>query len=158
LKLEQSTVASSFRAVFVTIVFVSLVALLTIAYSVYADYAALGVVGQNQPISNISTKVTATGTTTTVYLNVTIPNRGFYDLRVELSCLSNTSSAVICTDANVTIPPGGEQTLHFIFTVLNQGQQGFVPAGVKGNLSLSLIPFASLNIIVDLSSLAGERR
>ena len=158
MKLEQSTVACSFRAVFVAIVLVSLVTFLTIAYSVYADYnGALAIVGQNLAIANVSAEATAEGTATTVHLTLTIPNRGFYDLRVGLSCLSNTSSEVTCTGASVTVPPGGEQTLQLVFTVLNQSQQGFVPAGVKGNLSLSLIPFASLNIVVDLSSLAGEK-
>lgn len=157
MKHEHSIIASSLRAASLAIVLVSLVALSTIVYSIYTDYnGAIGVVGKNQAAPTVSAKTVVQGMTAKTYLNVTIPNRGLYTIRVVLSCLSNISSGVTCANASVTVPPGGEQTLHFVLTTQDFDQQGAVPAGVKANLSLSLIPFASLNIVVDLSSLVEE--
>lgn len=154
---EKSTVRSSFGAVSLAITVVSLVAFSTMAYSVYADYnGAIGIVGQQPANPGITYKTVYQGASVTVYLNVTIPNKGLYVLRVGLSCLSTSGSGVACTDASVTVPPGSEQTLHFAMTVSNPQTQGSFPAGVRGNLSLSLVPFASFNMVLDLSSLVGR--
>jgi hypothetical protein len=155
LKREESTVSSSLRAVSLVILLVSVVAFSTIVYSAYVDYnGVVGAVGTSQATPAVSVKTVVEGTTTSVYLNITLPNDGLYDIRIGLSCLTNTSSDVTCSDASVVIPPGEEQTLRFTMTAENQ--QGVLPSGVKGNLSLSLVPFASLNLVVNLSSLAGE--
>ena len=124
------------------------------AYSVYADYnGAIGVVGQQSATPGISYRTVSQGTSITVYLNITIPNKGLYVLWVGLSCDSSGGSGVTCMNANVTVPPGSERTLHFEMTVSNPPTQGSFPTGVEGSLSLSLVPFASINIVLDLGSL-----
>lgn len=158
MKREPSTVAPSLRAVSLAVTLVSIVAFSTMAYSAYADYSGvLGVLGQSSGSPAIATRTVVQGTSATVYLNVTIPNDGLYPLGVGLSCISpGGSNQVSCSSASVTVPPGGQETLRFAMTVQNVNASSSSGIQAKGNLSLSLVPFASLNIVVDLGSLAAQ--
>ena len=158
MKREPSTAARSLRAASLAISLVALVAFSTMVYSVYADYTgAISIFSGSSGSTGISATAVRSGNTTTVYLNVTISNKGLYVLGVSLSCEPSAGSvSVTCADGSVTIHPGGEDTLHFVLTLTNQDGISLSGIPIKGSLSLSLQPFASLDIGVDLSSLLGQ--
>lgn len=148
---EQSTTARSLRAVSLAITLVTLVAFSTVLYSIYAEYgAAVSVLGDGGPGSGISAKTVIDGTGATLYVNATIPNRGLYPVKVELSCDTLTDGS--CMPASVVVPPGGQETLRF---GLGVSSEDGVPTA-KGNLTLSLVPFASLEIPLNLGSMVAH--
>ena len=155
MKREPSTVARSLRAVSLVITLVSLVAVASIAYSGFADISGvLGVVGQNPGSSGVATKTVTQGTSTTVYLNVTVPNDGLYPLTIGLSCQpSGGITQVTCITAGVTIPPGGQQILHFAVTVPSSAAPNI---HANATLAVALEPFASFSIVIDLGRLVSR--
>jgi len=154
LKREPSTAARSLRAASLAITVVSLVAFSTIAYSFYADYEALsGGQRPGGPPPNQSVRTVVNNTSATTYVNITVTNNGLYPLTVGLSCLSSNGSVVVkCSNSSITVPPGSKQILHFVMNLQNLSQ---APPGnftVMGDISLSLPPFVSVNIIRPIAS------
>ena len=158
MKREPSTVARSLRAASLAITVVALVAFSTLAYSVYADVNGVaGTLGSGASSPNVSVRTVVNGTSETEYINATIPNRGLYPLVVGLSCLPSTGSVrVTCSDARITIPPGGAQTMHFTMVFQNLSFTSVNTISVKGNVSLALVPFASVSMIAPFFSAAGQ--
>ena len=158
MKREPSMVGRSLWAASVVITVVALVAFSTLAYSVYADVGSVGrSLSSSSSPSGYTTSVAVNGTSETEYVNATIPNAGLYPLVVGLSCLpSNGSVRVTCSNTEVTIPPGGEQTMHFAMVFQNISFTSTNTVSVKGNVSLALVPFASVSMVVPIIS-ASER-
>jgi len=149
LKREPSPVVRSLRAASLAITVVAIVAFSTMAYSVYMDVnGVVGALGSGRSPTNFSVRTVINGSSETEYFNATIPNRGLYPLVVGLSCLPSTGSVnVTCSKASVVIPPGGEQTMHFTMVFQNLSFTSVNTISVKGNVSLSLVPFASVSMI-----------
>ncbi len=152
---EHHTATRSLRAVSLAITLVSLVAFSSIAYSAYADYnATVGALKPGSQGSAIAVRTVTAGDTVTLYVNVTVPNRGLYTIGVGLSCVPGGALKVACSNAEVSIPPGATQVLQFMAVASNvSSPQQLAP--LKGNLSLSLSSFASLSIVVDLGSMVA---
>ena len=133
-----------------------MVAFSTLLYSVYEDYN--GALGAVTPSSRaVASKVTVSGASATLQLNVTVPNAGLYPIGVSLYCARSLPAGTSCTGASVTVPPGGNRTLVVSLTAPLDGGSAPDLTGVKGNLTISLIPFASMTIGMDLGSLVGGR-
>jgi hypothetical protein len=158
LKHEPSTVARSLKAISIVITLISIAAFSTIAYSAYADFAGVfRIMGQGGASPNMSNSAVVQGNSIVVHLNVTIPNDGMYPLTVGLSCLpSNGTVLVTCPAASVTIPPGGEGTLHFTMNIQSPSLADLSGLHTEGNLSLSIEPFASISVIIGLGSVQAQ--
>ena len=137
----------------IAITVVSLVAFSTLVYSVYQDYT---VVASNVS-GGIRENVAVQGSAATVNFNVTIPNGGLYMLVVGLSCApGNGSVSITCNNAVVTVPPGTTQTLRFVMVVSNVTQATLSDLQVQGTLSLTLQPFATMSLSLNLAQFGGE--
>jgi len=140
------------RAVTATITIIVLVVVGTIAYSTYQDYSVIRseLPGTpNQPTGRIIQQ----GNTATVYINITIPNRGLYTLNVTVTC-DRSNPNVVCAKAQVSVPAGGEQVLRVKMTVLNL-QQYLASSNrrINGTVTAALEPFVSMTVVTDLSGL-----
>jgi hypothetical protein len=134
---------------------VSIVAFASIAYSVYQDYQGiLGVLNQKGASSSIAENTVVRGNNVILYVNATLPNRGLYPITLGVACIGGNSTQLSCNAASVTIPPGGEGTLHLMGTVpaTNPSQS---LASFKGRFTFSLASFASIGIVVDLGNFKG---
>jgi hypothetical protein len=158
LKREPSTAARSLRAASLVITVVSLVAFSTIAYSFYEDVTGVvGALGSGSQTPSITSSTVVQGTSATIYVNATIPNRGLYPLAVGLTCLpSNGSVTVTCADATVTVPPGQEQTLHFAMNLQNLNPSGPNNISVAANVTLAIEPFVTFVISTRFVSGGGQ--
>ncbi len=151
---EPSILASSLRAVALVITVVSLVTLCTVGYSAYADASNIvNTVGGGSPTSAIATRIVIEGSAATVYLNVTLANKGYYPISLSLTCLPQSGSGISCTSPSIRVLPGQSQTLHFVMMVGNYPQ--FVAEGMHadGQVVVTLEPFASVTVAVNLGTL-----
>ena len=138
------------RGVTVAVAVVVIVVVGTVAYSAYEDYTGIRsslAGGANQA------PVTITGFSNgseSVVVEVPIPNRGLYTLNVSLSCTYPTSN-VVCTPGSVSVPPGGEETLHFVMFVANAQQfLGSSNRTINGTVAIAMEPFATVSAVTDL--------
>ena len=154
MKREPSILAGSLRAVALVITLVVLVSFVTIGYTVYADVSnVVNAVGGGAPTSLIAAKAVAQGSATVFYLNVTLANKGLYPVGLSLSCLPPEESGITCTSPSITVPPGQSQTLQFTMTVQNYSQIAAGGLHVEGQMVVSLEPFVSIAVAVDLGNL-----
>ena len=138
------------------IILVSLVTLSTVGYSAYADVSnVVNTIGGSQT-STITAKTVIQGSAATVYLNVTLANKGLYPIVLSLACLPPSGSGITCTSPSIMVLPGQSQTLHFVMTVENYPQ--FVAGGkhIDGQVVVTLEPFASITVAVDLGTLVAQ--
>jgi hypothetical protein len=157
LKREPSILAHSLRAVALVITLVSLVTFSTVGYTAYADVSdVLNTVGGGAPTSAITAKTIVQGSAATVYLNVTLANKGLYPIILSLTCLSPEESGITCTSPSIKVLPGQSQTLHFVMTVENYIQSAAGGLHVDGRVEVALEPFASIAVAVDLGSLIAQ--
>ena len=90
------------------------------------------------------------GSSEIVSINVTVPNRGLYTLKVTVTC-DTTNSDVVCDPSSLSVPAGQQGVLRFKMTVLNA--QEFASSGditINGTVTISLEPFVTLSIGVNL--------
>lgn len=152
-KRERTVLFRSLRAVSLVITLVSFVTFSSIGYSVYEDYAGVvSVLNQGPSSGGIYTRAVSQGDNVTIFVNMTLPNRGLYPLTVGFSCLPTTSTMLSCTGGNVTIPAGGVGTLRFRGSVGNLTSALAAP-DFRGKISLRMATFASLQIGIDLGSI-----
>lgn len=141
------------RGVSVALGLIVIVVIGTIAYSAYEVYT--GVAGELSGGSHpITAGAVVQGSSAIVTLNITAPNRGVYPLNMTLTCDSPPSD-VVCAPAGVVIPPGHEGLLSFKMTIVNV--QAFEAASdhtVNGTVTISMEPFVSLSVGMDLGSIA----
>lgn len=122
----------------------------TLAYSAYEDYSAIRpelAGGSNQVVGRGVTS----GNTYTVSIDIPIPNRGLYTLNVTVACVAADPN-VVCAPAKAVVPAGQTGNLSFRMTVLNM--QEYTSSGdrrINGTIDISLEPFATVAIGVDLS-------
>lgn len=136
------------RAVTITITLIVLLALGAVAYSAYEDYSAVRT--ELGPGSGGSSgRVTMQGSSEVVSINVTIPNRGLLPLNVTVSCDTGDPN-IECQTARVDIPPGQDGVLSFKMTVVNLAQFTSSNRHINGTVAMSLEPFASLKVGVNL--------
>lgn len=157
MKREPSILASSLRAVALVITLVSLVTFSTVGYSAYVDVSnVINTVGGGSPTSAITANTVVQGSAATVYLNVTLANKGLYPISLSLTCLPPGASGITCTSPSIRVLPGQSQTLHFVMTVRNYPQ--FVAGGshVDGQVVVALEPFASISVTVNLGTLVAR--
>ncbi len=107
--------------------------------------------------SAVTAKTVLQGSSATVFLNVTVPNRGLLPLQASITCYPNQTD-VSCVPANMTIGPGQVGTLHFRMTVSNYAQLEENPGGLRANgtLSFVLVPFAGISVSVNLGSMVHQ--
>jgi hypothetical protein len=152
--------ARSLRAVGLAITLVSVVAFSTIVYSAYADVSTIfSTLGSGSGSSAIAAREVVRGSTATVYLNVTMQNKGLYPVMMAISCLDSQGAKVTCNSPSVTVAPGTKQTLHFVMAINDFRTQGGTSNNnihVNGTVLLALDQFASISIAVDLGSLAHQ--
>lgn len=154
MKSESSTAARSLGAVSLAITLVSLAAFSSIAYSAWADInGVIGTVGQGPRSSAIVAETVTRGNSITLYLNVTVSNKGLYPLTVGLTCQPSSTAKLTCQPASAIIPPAGQSTLHFSMTVLNASQTSIQ---ANGTLSVTLQPFASVDVGLNLGSMLNR--
>lgn len=133
---------------------VSLITFSTVGYSAYADVSnVLNTVGGSSSTSAITTKAVVQGSTEVVYLNVTLANGGLYPVDLSLACLPSDGNGIACTSPSASVLPGQSQTLHFVMTIDNYTQALAGAPRIDGQLEVTLVPFASINLTVDLGSL-----
>jgi hypothetical protein len=133
---------------------VSLVAFSSIAYSAWADInGVIGTVGQGPRSPAVAAETVTRGNSITLYLNVTVSNKGLYPLTIGLTCQPSSTTKLMCQQASVIIPPAGQSTLHFSMTVLNASQPSIQ---ANGTLSVTLQPFASVYVGVNLGSMLNQ--
>jgi hypothetical protein len=157
LKREPSILARSLRAVGLVITLVALVTFSTVEYTAYAEVSnVINTVGGGPPTSAISAKTVVQGSAATVYLNVTLANKGLYPITLSLACLPPSGSGIACTSPSISVLPGQSQTLHFVMTVENYLQSAAGGLHVDGQVKVTLGPFASIAVTVDLGTLAAH--
>ena len=139
------------------ITLVSLVTFSTVGYTVYADVSdTLNAVKGGTSTSAIAAKTVVQGSAAVIYLNVTLANKGLYPIVLSLTCLSPEESGITCTSPSITVLPGQSQTLHFMMTVKNYIQSATGGLHVDGQVKVTLEPFASIAVAVDLGSLIAQ--
>jgi hypothetical protein len=152
--------ARSLRAVGLAITLVSLVAFSTIIYSAYTDVSTIfSTLGSGSGSSAIAAREVVQGSTATIYLNVTMQNKGLYPIMMAISCLNSQGANVTCNSPSVTVAPGMKQTLHFVMVISGFSRtQGGTSNNihVNGTVLLALEQFASITIAVDLGSLVQQ--
>ena len=136
------------RGVTVAITLILLVVVGTVAYSAYEDYSAVRAElagGSQQAVGAAVLR----GSTETVSINITVPNKGLYPLNVTLACNYPTSN-VVCQRASVNVPPGEEGVLRFRMTVSDVSQfESSDNRVVNGTVSISMSPFVGLTVGTD---------
>lgn len=141
----------------VAIALVSFVTFSTVGYTVYADVSnVLDTVGGGTPTSAITARTVAQGSAATVYLNVTLANKGLYPIILSLTCLPTKESGIICTSPSITVLPGQSQTLHFVMTAENYTQSAARGLHVDGQVEVTVEPFGSIAVAVDLGALIAQ--
>lgn len=139
------------RGVTIAIALVVLFVVAGVAYSAYEDYSAVKPYISNP--QHPAATATVQGTTGTITFNVTIPNRGLFNLNVTVSCAS-PPPGVTCQRASVNVPPGGEQNLVFVMTIANVQQFAAQPNhAINGTVAMGLVPFAALTVDVNFGGL-----
>ncbi|MGD0396955.1 MAG: hypothetical protein ABSB26_08655 [Nitrososphaerales archaeon] len=157
MKHEPSILVSSLRAVALVITLVSIVTLTTVGYSAYADVSnVINTVGGGSPATTITSETVVQGSAATVYLNVTLANRGLYPVSLSLTCLPPGGSGIACTSPSIIFLPGQSQTLQFVMTVENYSQFVAGKMRVDGQVIVTLEPFASITVAVDLGTLVAR--
>jgi hypothetical protein len=136
------------RAITATVAVVVILVAGTVAYSAYEDYTAVRAeftAGTQQAVG----RATIQGSSETVSINITIPNRGLYTLSVTVTCDYPTSN-VVCQPSQVSVPAGQEGVLRFKMTVADVMQ--FEDSGstrINGTVAVGMEPFVSLLIGTD---------
>jgi hypothetical protein len=151
--------ARSLRAVGLAITLVSLVAFSTLIYSAYTDVTTIfSTLGSGSGSSAITARELVQGSTATIYLNVTMQNKGLYPIMMAISCPNSQGANVTCNSPSITVAPGMNQTLHFVMAIkdFSQTQGGTSNIHVNGTVLLALEQFASITVAVDLGSLAHQ--
>jgi hypothetical protein len=157
LKREPSILASSLRSVALVITLVSIVTLSTFGYSAYADVSnVISIVGGGLPTASITAETVVQGSAATVYLNVTLANKGLYPISLSLTCLPPGGSRITCNSPSIMFLPGQSRTLHFVMTVENYSQIIAGNIHVDGQVVVALEPFASITVAVDLGNLVAR--
>ncbi len=148
---ERSTAARSLRAVALVITLVSVVSFSALGYSAYS--VASGLLGSlQQGSSSVTVKEVQNGSSATLYVNATVLNSGLFPLRLSASC-NPAQSGITCSPASVTVSPGGSGQLRFQVRVDNTSslQGGAVGLHVNSTIGAEIVPWASLNVTLDLS-------
>jgi hypothetical protein len=156
LKVEPSIAARAIRAASLTISLVSLVTFATVFYSAYTDYnSVLQLVG-SQSGGAVSETVTSSGGQTTLHINATVPNNGIYPLQVSISCPHASSQpGVSCVGDSAMVQPGQTGEIHLSVSVSNStlSSLGLGALNLDGEVDITLVPFASLSMLVNLGTL-----
>lgn len=124
----------------------------SVAYSAYQDYTTF-----RSELSGTTGKIIhPQGSSEIISLNMTVPNNGFYPLNVTVTCDTQNPN-IVCQPAQVYVPPGQQQVLHFRMTVVNVAQF-FASSNhrVNGTVSIRLEPLASISIGVDLGGFVRD--
>ena len=133
------------RGVTIAVALIVLIVIGTVAYSVYEDYSAVRpelAGGSQQAVGAAVLR----GSTETVSINITVPNRGLYPLNVTLNCDYPTAN-VVCQRTSVDVSPGGQGVLRFRMTVLDVSQfESSSNHVINGTVAISMEPFVSLTI------------
>ncbi len=154
MKREPSPLGNSLRSVALVITLVSFVTFSTIGYSAYADLTnVLNTVHSGASSPAISSRTVIQGSAANVYLNVTLENGGLYPVALSLSCSPSAGSGTSCNSPTINVMPGQSQTLHFVMTLQNYSQSLADGLQIDGQVQVSLEPFASVNVSVNLGSL-----
>lgn len=141
------------RGVTIAIVLVVIIVVATVAYSAYEDFNGVrqGTAGGGKLIVGRAIYDQATGAETVTF-NVTVPNRGLYQLNVTISC-SSANPDVSCKTGTAEVPPGQQQVLRFSLSVSNVQQ--FLASGdrqINGTVDMALEPFATMSVGVNFTS------
>jgi hypothetical protein len=136
------------RGVTVAIALIVLLVVGSVVYSAYEDYSAVKAElagGSQQAVGAAVLR----GSTETVSINITVPNKGLYPLNVTLTCNYPTSN-VVCQRTSVDVSPGGEGVLRFRMTVSDLSQ--FESSGnqvINGTVAIAMSPFVGLTVGTD---------
>jgi len=143
------------RGVTVAVTLVVLLVVGTVVYSAYEDYSAVRAElagGSQQAVGLAELR----GSSETVSMNITVPNRGVYPLNVTLACSYPTPN-VVCQRTSVDVSPGGEGVLRFRMTVANLSQ--FESSGnraINGTVAISMTPFVGLTVWTDFGGFVKQ--
>jgi uncharacterized repeat protein (TIGR01451 family) len=139
------------RGVTAAIALVVLFVVAAVAYSAYEDYSAVRpyISDPQHPPGTL----TLQGTTGTITFNVTIPNRGVFDLNVTVTC-DAPPPGVTCQRGSVSVPPGQVRELVFTMTIADVQQFAAQPDHtINGTVSMGLVPFAALTATVNFGGI-----
>jgi len=157
LKPEPSFLAHSLRALTLTITLVTLVALSTVGYTICVNVSdTLNLIGGNSRTPAITAETVIQDSTATFYLNVTFTNNGFYPVGLSLTCIPPNGSGIACDSPSIAVLPGQSKTLHFVMTEGNSTQGLVSHLHIDGMMEVTLKPFASIDLAVDLGSLISR--
>jgi len=131
------------RGVTVAVALIVLLVVGTVVYSAYEDFSAVKAElagGSQQAVGAAVLR----GTTETVSINITVPNKGLYPLNVTLTCDYPTTN-VVCQRTSVDVSPGGQGVLRFRMTVLDVPQlESSDNQVINGTVAISMEPFVGL--------------
>jgi hypothetical protein len=136
------------RGVTIAIALIVLLVVGSVVYSAYEDYSAVKAElagGSQQAVGAAVLR----GSTETVSINISVPNKGLYPLNVTLTCNYPTSN-VVCQRTSVDVSPGGEGVLRFRMIVSDVSQ--FESSGnqvINGTVAISMTPFVGLTVGTD---------
>ena len=143
------------RVVTIAIAIIVVLVIGSVAYSAYEDYTAIRselAGGSSQAVGRAVLK----GSSETISINITVPNRGLYALNVSMSCDYPTSN-VVCSDAGVVVPAGSQGVLRFEMTVADVAQfEGSPNHSVNGTVAIQMPPFASVSVVTDFGGFVKQ--
>jgi hypothetical protein len=137
------------RGVTIAIVLVVIIVVGTVGYSAYEDVTGIrSEIGAGP--QQASGRAVLVGSSEVISINVTVPNNGLYTLNITITCDPQNAN-VVCEPSHVSVPSGGQQVLRFKMTVVNLQQfEASSNHRINGTVDISLQPFASLSVGVDL--------
>jgi hypothetical protein len=139
------------RTVTIVITLVVLAVVGSVIYSAYQGYnVALNEFKGGQGITSTTSQQ---GLAQVATVNVTIPNKGLYDLNVTISCPSpQQGSNAYCQSGTMVVPPGQQGVL--TFHVVVQDLSAFLGGNreINATVSIALVPYASLSFVVNLGN------
>ena len=139
------------RTVSIIITLVLFAVLGTVIYSAYSEYNIA--MNEFKGGQGITSTTSMQGVSEVAIVNVTVPNKGWYDLNVTVSCPGlPAGSGAYCERGSVTVSPGGEDVL--TFHVVVQDLSVFLGGNreINATVSITMVPFASLSFGINLGN------
>ncbi len=142
------------RGVSIAITLTLILVLGTVLYSAYQDWNAVKS-ELSGPSPQATGKAVMQGSSEIVSINITVPNKGLYALNVTVSCAAQTN--IVCSPSGVIVPAGEQRILRFRMTVVDMAQYASASNHrINGTVAISMVPFASLGIGVDLGGFVHQ--
>ena len=148
MKLKTPKGIWALRGVTIVIALTLILVIGSIAYSAYEEVVTvrseLAGGSAQAPVT-----VTQQGSGEVLSVNLTIPNKGLYNLNVTVTC-DYPSSNVVCQKASVSIAPGQEGSLKFKIAIVDLAAfSSSTNHRINGTVRAEMQPFVALSVSTD---------